>query len=180
VTSKHLRSLRCHNTPRSSHARSATVSIVSLLMVAVYPVSGFMRICILQLRLTHRPPELRTRIGLCARTYPISTFHTELYHFISDQFHINHLQHLRTREAVRAISASSSHMHVTRMADCILLFLTDTPTPFSCLSIIVSRSVIRVVPVVQSKSGCASAAVAAQKPQRTSCSWKARSSRNKQ
>ena len=89
------------------------------MMVAVYPVSGFTRICIPRLRLTHRPPELRTRIGSCARTYPISTFHINLYHFIPDQFHINHLQHLRTREAVRAISASSSHMYVTRMADCI-------------------------------------------------------------
>jgi len=35
---------------------------------------------------------------------------------------MNNLQHLRTREAVRAISAFSSHMHVTRMADCVLFF----------------------------------------------------------
>jgi hypothetical protein len=65
--------------PRSSHTRSATVSTVALLMVAVYPVSGFMRICTLQLILTHRPPELRIKIGLRARTYPSSNFHTELH-----------------------------------------------------------------------------------------------------
>jgi hypothetical protein len=89
-------------------------------MVAVYPVSGFMRMSILQLKLTHRPSELRTRIGLCARTCPCQIFTQNLYHFISNHFHINYLQYLRTREAVRAISASSSQMYVTRMADCIL------------------------------------------------------------
>ncbi len=88
-------------------------------MVAVYPVSDdSIRMCILQL--THRPPGLRTRIGLCARTYPISFF--PHCHFISDQFHINHLQHLRTRESVRAINAPFFHMHETRMADCFPLF----------------------------------------------------------
>jgi hypothetical protein len=39
VTSKQSPGLRCLDAPPLSHARSASVSIVSLLMVAVYPVS---------------------------------------------------------------------------------------------------------------------------------------------
>ncbi len=158
-----------------SHARSATVSIVSLLMVAIYPVSGFMRMCTFQLRLTH-PNRNRTRIGLCARTY--SNFTRNLCLFIFNQFRINHPQHLHTRETVRAIRASSSHMsHETKWLTASLI-LTDTPTHFSCLSIIASRFVIRMVPAVQSKLGRPPAASVAQKPQRTSYAWKARSSRN--
>jgi hypothetical protein len=40
VTSEHL---RCPDAPASSHVRSATASIVSLLMVALYPVSVSVR-----------------------------------------------------------------------------------------------------------------------------------------
>ena len=55
VTSKHLRQLiveastelRCHDALPSSHARSASVSIVSLLMIALFPVSGSFVMCIL-------------------------------------------------------------------------------------------------------------------------------------
>lgn len=60
--------------------------------------------------------------------------------------HFNHRprQNLRTREAVRAISAlSSNHACETCMTDCIRL-LTDIPTPFLYLSIIVSRSATRM------------------------------------
>jgi hypothetical protein len=85
---------------------------------------------------------------------------------LSDQFYINHLQHLRTRETVRT-SCSSYRIHVARMADYIRLFLTDTPTISLCLSIIVSLSEIRVVHAVASNSGRDPSAVAAQTPQRT-------------
>ena len=52
-----------------SHARAATVSIASFLMVVVYPVSGSMcRVYSLPPDLTCRS-EPRIRIGMCARTY---------------------------------------------------------------------------------------------------------------
>ena len=54
VTSKNL-SFWCHNVPSSSHARSATVSIVALLMVVLYPVSGSVHD--LQSRLTCRTQD---------------------------------------------------------------------------------------------------------------------------
>jgi hypothetical protein len=84
-------------------------------MVSVYPVSGFKRICILQLRLTHPRIDHRNsgqELVCVSVRIQFQLFTQNPYHSISDQFHINQLQHLRTREAVRAISASSSDMHV--------------------------------------------------------------------
>ena len=138
-------------------------------MVAVYPVSGLLR-AFLDLILTN--PEHRRRTGICARTYP-SNFPTQnfLSHAISsDQLNKSPaLQHLHTWEGVSPSALHDVVMHVTNMADRILL-LTGIPTRSLCLLTIVSRSATRMVPVGPSiaKWGHSPAATAALKPHRMS------------
>jgi len=71
VTSKDP-DLWCHNVS-PSHAHLATVSVVSLLMVALFPVSG--PVCDVHPLALDWRVEHSWRTGICARMYPTSTCH---------------------------------------------------------------------------------------------------------
>ena len=134
------------------HARSATVSIASLLVMVVYPVSGSMcHVYSLPPKLTRRS-EPRIRIGMCARTFSNFIFSWANYLIIVTDINSWPPQHLRTRETVctnhQFTSSHHPHRSHTHMTDrrTTPFFLTDTPILSLCLSTIASRSATRTAP----------------------------------
>ncbi|KAF8462498.1 hypothetical protein DFH94DRAFT_484070 [Russula ochroleuca] len=92
---------------------TTSVSIVSLIMMARFSVSGSLNPCDMRISAEIDSPNIGK--------------------------YLLYVPHLCTREAVRPIGTSSSHTYHTHLVDRILL-LTGIPTPSLCLSTIESRS----------------------------------------